>query len=163
MGSPASDAIDASRVQWDAPAANQQTAGGAAQAAASGLNAGSADLLGLPVDTARNILELGKAGLGFAYHETTGNQIPDILQPSTTPDVGSSAWIKQKLQSMEGGAGATDVTENTTANRVIHGAAEAIPSSVVGGKATTVPAVTRAVTAGAAAGAARTGCCGSGW
>src|SRR5580698_9412281 len=74
-------AIDPSQVQWDAPAANQQTAGGAAQAAASGLNAGSADLLGLPVDTARNILELGKAGLAFAYHETTGNQIRDFLQP----------------------------------------------------------------------------------
>jgi hypothetical protein len=149
-------AIDPSQVQWDAPAANQ-TAGGAVQAAASGLNAGSADLLGLPVDTARNILELGKAGLGFAYHETTGNQIPDILQPSTTPDVGSSAWIKQKLQDMEGGKGATEATENTTANRVIHGATEAVPSSVVGGQANTVPAVARAVTAGAAAGAAQQG------
>lgn len=136
--------------------APQQTAGGAAQAAASGLNAGSADLLGLPVDTARNVLELGKAALGFTYHEATGNPIPDALQPSDTPDVGSSAWIKSKLRSMEG-SDAVDVAQNTTANRVIHGGFEAVPSAVVGGEANSIPSAARAATAGAAAGSAQQG------
>jgi hypothetical protein len=141
------DAIDTSKVKWDAPA---QTAGGAVQAAASGLNAGSADLLGLPVDAARNVLELGKAGLGFVYHEATGNQIPDALQPSTVPDVGSSAWIKSKLNNLNS---ATEVTEDTTGNRFLHGAAEAVPGSLVGNEAAPV----RAAVAGAAAGAGQQG------
>lgn len=148
------ESIDASKVQWDSPT---QTAGGAAQAAASGLNAGSADLLGLPIDTMRNVIEIGKAGLGFVYHETTGKVAPEFLQPNEIPDVGSSAWIKQKLQDLEGGKGATEVAENTTANRVIHGATEAVPSSMVGGQANTTPAVIRAATAGATAGAAQQG------
>lgn len=153
---PAPESIDASKVQWDSQAP-AQTVHGAAQAAASGLNAGSADLLGLPVDTARNILELGKAGLGFAYHETTGNQIPEFLQPSTTPDVASSAWIKGKLKSVEGGDAAVDVAQNTMANRLIHGGLEAVPSSVVGGETSSIPSAARAVTAGAAAGTAQQG------
>jgi hypothetical protein len=139
-----------------APAAPQQTAMGAAQAGASGLNAGSADLLGLPVDTARNVLELGKAGLGFVYHEATGNDIPQALQPSETPDVGSSAWIKDTLRKMQGN-NAVDVAENTTANRLLHGAAEAVPSSLVGGEANTVPSAARAAVGGAAAGTAQQG------
>jgi hypothetical protein len=138
------------------PAAPQQTATGAAQAGASGLNAGAADLLGLPVDTARNVLELGKAGLGFVYHEATGNPIPDALMPNQTPDVGSSAWIKDKLRSVQG-SNAVDVAEDTTANRFIHGATEAVPSSLVGGEATTVPGAVRAAVGGVAAGTAQQG------
>lgn len=144
---PTAGAIDASKVQWDAPA---QTAVGGVQAAASGINAGAADLAGLPVDTARNVLELGKAGAGFVYHETTGNPIPDALQPSDTPDVGSSAWIKSKLNHIRVG---TDVTEDTTANRFLHGAAEAVPSALAGNEAAPV----RAAVAGAAAGAGQQG------
>jgi hypothetical protein len=146
---PAADAIDASKVQWDQPV--KQTAGGAVQAAASGINAGAADLAGLPVDTARNVLELGKAGLGFAYHEATGNPIPDALQPSDTPDVGSSAWIKDKLNRVRVG---TDVAENTTLNRYLHAGSEAVPSALAGNEGGTAGAV-RAAGAGASAGVAQ--------
>ncbi len=150
---PAADGIDASQVKWDAP---PQTVTGAGQAIASGLNAGSADLLGLPVDTARNVLELGKAGAGFAWHEATGRDIPAALQPSETPDVGSSAWIKDKLRRIEGD-NAVDVAEDTMANRLLHGAGEAVPSSFVGGEANTVPNAIRATIGGATAGAAQQG------
>jgi hypothetical protein len=72
---PASSAIDTSKVQWDAPAP-QQTWGGAGQAVGSGLNAGIADIAGLPVDTARNVLELGKAGFGTAIGQLTKTYTP---------------------------------------------------------------------------------------
>jgi hypothetical protein len=167
---PTAGAIDTSKVQWDAP---EQTVAGAAQAAASGLNAGSADLLGLPVDTARNVLELGKAGVGFLstvgssidygsdvqgnpvammpkHGKSTDKPVPSWLEPNTTPDVGSSAWIKSKLNSLNS---ATDVTQDTTANRLLHGAAEAVPSALTGNEA----APARAAIAGAAAGAGQQG------
>jgi hypothetical protein len=154
---PAAGGIDPSQVQWDPPAP-KQTAAGAGQAVASGLNAGSADLLGLPVDTARNVLELGKAGLGFAWHETTGRDIPDALQPlqDRSSDVGSSDWIKAKLRHIEG-ANAVDVAQDTPTNRVLHGAGEAVPSAFVGGEASSVPTAVRAAVGGATAGAAQQG------
>ena len=175
---PTSDAIDASKVEWDAPA---QTVGGAAQAATSGLNAGSADLLGLPVDTARNVLELGKAGFGYGYAaggaikygvddqgnpvalmpehgESTDAPVPNSLMPNTEPeaDVGSSAWIKAKLRHIEG-SNAVDVAEDTRTNRVLHGAVEAVPSALVGGEVNSIPTAARAVAGGATAGAAQQG------
>jgi hypothetical protein len=130
-----------------------QTFGGAGQAVASGLNAGSADLLGLPVDTARNVLELGKAAAGFTWHEATGRSIPDALQPSETPDVGSSEWIKAKLRHMEG-SDAVDVAQPTTLNRYLHAGSEVVPSALSGSEGGTVGAV-RAAGAGAVTGAAQ--------
>jgi hypothetical protein len=149
---PTSDTIDPAKVQWDTPA---QTAGGAGQAVASGLNAGSADLLGLPVDTARNVLELGKAGAGFVYHEATGNPIPDALQPiqDRSTDVGSSDWIKAKLRHIEG-SNAVDVEQPTTFNRYLHAGSEVVPSALAGNEGGTVGAV-RAAGAGAVAGTAQ--------
>ena len=80
--------------------------GAAAAGVASGVNAGIADIAGLPVDTARNIIELGKAGAGFAYHEVTGNDVPDVLRPNEHPeqDIGSSAWIKDQVRNLGAGS-----------------------------------------------------------
>jgi len=106
---------------------------GAAQAGASGLNAGVADLAGLPVDTARNILELGKAGAGVAWHEATGRPIPEALQPQEdrSADVGSSEWFKKQQRKYQG-EGAVDVAEDTPLNRYVHAGAEVVPSAMVG-------------------------------
>ena len=172
---PTSNAIDPSKVQWDAPA---QTAGGAAQAVASGLNAGAADLLGLPVDTARNVLELGKAGVGFLssvgsnidytvddqgnpvalmpeHGKSTDKPVPSWLEPiqDRSVDVGSSDWIKAKLRHMEG-SNAVDVAQPTTLNRYLHAGSEVVPSALTGNEGGTVGAV-RAAGAGAVAGVAQ--------
>jgi hypothetical protein len=127
---PASGGIDASKVQWDAPEAST-TPGGAVQALGSGLTSGIADVAGLPVDTARKVVELGKAGAGVAYHETTGKQIPHALEPGADqPDVGSTDWIKGHLRTWLG-SDALDTKQNTPTNRVIHSAGEGIPSAVL--------------------------------
>lgn len=63
----------------DSPKENErrdkQTVLGAAQAAGSGFNAGVADLAGLPVDTARNAIELAKAGAGTLYGAATSSNV----------------------------------------------------------------------------------------
>lgn len=66
---------------------------------------GAARMAGLPVDTVQNVLDLGKAGLGTAYHEVTGNPIPDALtvDPDRSKVVGSGDWImKQARKSAPG-------------------------------------------------------------
>src|SRR5271155_3231553 len=149
---PADDLPDAS-----GDAAPKQTIIGAAQAGASGLNAGVADIAGLPVDTARNVLELGKAGLGTAWHEATGRPIPEALQPQEdrSSDVGSSEWFKKQQRRLQG-AQAVDVAESPPLNQYVHAGAEVVPSALVGSEGGTVGAV-KAAAAGAGAGIAQEG------
>lgn len=49
-------------------------------------------IAGLPVDTARNLANLGIAGYGAVKGELGGTDLPEPLEPS----VGGSEWIKQK-------------------------------------------------------------------
>lgn len=76
-------------------------------AATSGSYKGVADMAGLPVDTALNVWDLGKAGLGALQGAVTGKPPSDAFLPSDRSQyVGSSQWIKDRMK----GAGA--VTEN---------------------------------------------------
>jgi hypothetical protein len=76
-------------------------------AATSGSYSGIANMAGLPVDTALNAWDLGKAGVGFLQGQLTGEPPSDAFLPTDRSEsVGSSQWIKDRLQ----GAGA--VTEN---------------------------------------------------
>jgi len=66
-------------------------------AVATGFNRGLAGLAGLPVDTIANIRDLGKAAIGAPYTALTGNT-PDWLQINDrSKDVGSSAYLVNKL------------------------------------------------------------------
>src|SRR5579863_8014584 len=78
----------------------------AGNALASGANSNVADIAGLPVDTARQVLELGKAAVGAPYTALTGKVAADFLQPNEHPenDVGGSAWIKQQARNAGQGA-----------------------------------------------------------
>lgn len=60
------------------PKSKQSTAG----FVGSNLNAGVAGLLGTPVDTAANVLDLGKAGIGSAYQVISGKTAPDWTLPT---------------------------------------------------------------------------------
>lgn len=94
-------------------AKSDATAGDLTQAAASGINSGAMDLLGLPMDTASNVVDLGKAGIGTLYHATTGNDIPSALQigdRSLTP--GTSDWFKAQARRTVG-ANTVDVSNNS--------------------------------------------------
>lgn len=181
---------------------DKQTALGAVQAAGSGFNAGVADIIGLPVDTARNALELTKAGAGSLYGAATSSNvvptgetmssdgqstrtpgglyhfiapdgsehfskhpppagskpalspragtIPSFLQPNEQPDVLSSSWIKDQSRNLLG-VGSVDSLEDTTGNRYLHSAGEALPGVLSGARGTA--GAVRSAAAGAALGA----------
>lgn len=73
----------------------------------SGGYSGIANMLGIPVDAALNVWDLGKAGAGTIQGAITGKTPSDVFLPSDRSQYfGSSQWIKDRMQ----GAGA--VTEN---------------------------------------------------
>jgi len=116
------------------PTAPDATALDRVNAVDTGFNAGLAALAGLPVDTAANIIDLGKAGLGTAYSEITGKAVPKALEvDSDRSDViGSTAWIRKYLD--------RNAITNTEASRpddkvsqYLHAGASALPGLALGG------------------------------
>ncbi len=129
------------------------------RAAAAGVNKGFfSDLLGLPVDTAANVVDLVKAGVGFAYNEgkqlATGKRSapPEWTQPSDRRQVvGSSEWIAAKLN--EGGLGSAINNPNPqdAASRILHTGGRFAGASVVPSARVPMAARTQAGNAGMAA------------
>lgn len=81
------------------------TVADASNAIGTGYWRGAVRFAGLPVDTVQNVIDLGKAGLGTAYHEVTGKPIPESLQVNLdrSNTVGSSDWLlKQARKSAAG-------------------------------------------------------------
>jgi hypothetical protein len=88
------------------PAAPQTSGLGAldaANAGATGFNRGVLRLAGLPVDTAANVIDLTKAGLGSAYQAITGKPAPQALQLTDRKSVPLSGdWLVDKARSNAG-------------------------------------------------------------
>lgn len=92
---------------FDAPKPKPISAGELGLAATSGGYSGVANMLGLPVDTALNVSDLTKAGMGLIQGAVTGKPPSDTFLPTDRSNfVGSSAWMKDRMNQ----AGA--VTEN---------------------------------------------------
>ena len=95
------------------------TAVNRAGAFAGGFNSGVASILGTPVDTGQNIVDLGKAAIGTAYTAFTGKAPPNALmiQPRDNLPL-SGDWIRNKLNQY--GAGAASVPRpDDTASRYL--------------------------------------------
>lgn len=74
------------------------TANDRALAVSSGGYSGVAGMAGLPVDTALNVWDLGKAGIGAVQGAVTGKPPSDAFLPSDRSQaVGSSDWIKARM------------------------------------------------------------------
>ncbi|GEM_PF-2440087 len=126
----------------DAPAKpqpRQVTAADRVRAAAAGVNKGFfSDLVGLPVDTVTNVLDLAKAGVGFAYNE--GRQLA-TGKPSAAPEwsepfdrskvVGSSEWIAAKINAGGLGAAINNPNPQDAASRILHTSGRFAGASVV--------------------------------
>lgn len=105
---------------FDAP--KPATAGQRTQAAVSGGWAGVANTLGTPVDTALNVWDLGKAGIGTAQGLVTGKPPSDAFLPSDrTQWFGSSDWLKGKLN--QGGIETSPERPDDRVSRWLHNAA----------------------------------------
>ena len=144
---------------------DEQTVEGAVSHLAVGLGGrGITRALGMPVDTARQAIELGKAALGTATHAVTGADIPDWLQPAseeeTAKDVGSTEWWRGLTKASGGEGFLTPHGAETGLNRGLAAAGEGVVPGLVGGGGAatvlprTVAATATAGAAGAAAGAA---------
>jgi len=72
------------------------SAGDRVNAVATGFNSGIAGLLGIPMDTAANIVDLMKAAAGSAYMKATGKAAPAALEVNSDRSgiPGTSAYIK---------------------------------------------------------------------
>lgn len=100
------DAADDAQLQ---ATISQLTSGGTPQkpvtpneaglAVTSGGYSGVAGMLGLPVDAALNVWDLGKAGVGTVQGALTGKPPSDAFLPSDRSQyVGSSQWIKNQMR-----------------------------------------------------------------
>lgn len=130
-----------------------------AQAGSSGFNAGVADLAGLPMDTAANVVDIGKAIIGSGYQAVTGHPVPSALEigdRSTVP--GTSEWIKRKTREA-GAADLIDVTGNPDSKvlKYTHAGFEAVPGAAADQPTASLPTVARRVVGAAAAGEAQQG------
>lgn len=84
------------------------------RAGAAGVNRGFyADLLGLPVDTVANALDLGKAGIGYAASKITGKAPPDWTTPYDRSGVpGTSEWIAAQARKGSNAVGIESPLDN---------------------------------------------------
>lgn len=97
-------------------------------AVGAGANRGLAGLVGLPVDTALNVWDLAKAGLGTAQGAITGKTPSSIFDPSDRSQyAGSSDWIAKHLD--KNAVTTTQMARpDDTASRYLYTGGAALPS-----------------------------------
>jgi len=96
-----------------------------------GANAGIAGLLGLPVDTALNVWDLVKAGVGTVQGAITGKAPSEIFDPA---DRSKYALSSEYLRNVMNKSAITDtraIHPEDTANRYLHVAGSALPSALM--------------------------------
>lgn len=112
-----------------------------ANAGAAGFNSGVAGLLGLPVDTAANVIDLGKAALGTTYSHLFNEAPPPALQiPEGRENVvGSGDYFRKML-----GSAAEVPRPDDTPSRYLAAAGQGAAGSVIGPRGV-LPAVANIV------------------
>lgn len=126
------------------PPTDKQTLGGFGQSVATVVPRALTDIAGLPVDTAKNLFDLGKisgVGLAQAAGGEAGETNPDEYAEdvdTSTPVPGSSEWAKDQVRKL-GGSSLIDAKERTTLNRYTQAIGEGAVVAAAGG-AGTLPA-----------------------
>lgn len=102
-------------------------------ATVAGVNKGFwSDLLGVPVDAAANVLDLGKAGVGAAYQAISGKTAPDALLPyDRTKIPGTADWIAERFRKNGLGAAIDNPNPEDQLSRVLHTVGRGAGASVV--------------------------------
>lgn len=119
----AAPSIDAANVQWDEPALSNR-----GNAAVGGVNRGIAAILGIPIDTAENVLNLGRAGIGSAMI-AAGR--PDLAPELRTGTPGGSQWIAQQIERM--GINASNPNPEDTTSQMLYRAGTIAPAAAIPG------------------------------
>lgn len=123
------------------------------KAGAAGLNRGFfADLVGLPVDTVANVIDLAKAGVGAGYTAVTGKPAADSLLPFDRSQVpGTSEWIANKARNVGMGAAIDNPNPDDALSRVVHGAGRAAGASVLPTRSLPISKAQQAINVGGGA------------
>ena len=103
------------------------------KAAVAGVNKGFySDLLGLPVDTVANVLDLGKAAFGYGASKLTGKPPPDWTAPSDRSHVaGSSEWLAQKINDIGLGGAINNPAPQDMTSRIVYSGGRVAGQSIV--------------------------------
>jgi hypothetical protein len=109
------------------------------QAFEGGVLKGAAYLAALPTDLGANVVNLGKAGLGFGYHELTGNPIPAGLEVNDGPSPAGAAFSAMLDKSP---ITTTQPTRpDDTASRYLATIGSVVPGAIAGGGGALAPSV----------------------
>jgi hypothetical protein len=106
-------------------------------AAVAGVNKGFfSDLLGLPVDAAANVVDLGKAAIGYTASKVTGAPPPEWTAPFDRRGVpGSSEWLAARINQGADALGVRSPIDNPaphdTTSRVLYSGGRVAGSSIV--------------------------------
>lgn len=145
--------IDPSAVQWDAPAKggpapidpgqvkwdSQGTGSRAidmANAFGTGGNRGFLRLLGLPVDTVANVLDLGRAAIGAPVTAITGSTPKWLEVPDRKTIVGSGDYLIDQAQKSRPGAAVLTPVNPDYEGGYIQNAGQALSGSLMGPQST---------------------------
>ncbi|MEJ1966495.1 MAG: hypothetical protein WDO56_35135 [Gammaproteobacteria bacterium] len=103
-----------------------------ANAVPAGFNSAVAALLGLPMDTAANVVDLAKAGMGYGYSKISGKPVPSAFEVGSHESVpGGGAWIRNLM-----GSAARVPRPEDTASRYLAAAGAAGPAVLATNPAT---------------------------
>lgn len=95
------------------------------QALAAGFNRGAIPgVIGLPVDTAQNVIDLIKAGAGYAASKLNNGQVPEWLHvnPDRSEIAGSSEWLAKKARDVGAGVLFDNPNPQDSTSRAIYAA-----------------------------------------
>lgn len=123
------DQIAAAIKKSTQPQAAPVTAGERVNAAAGGTNRGLAGILGLPVDFAQNLANLGIAGYGVVRGAITGD--PGASPEPISGAFGGSDWIAKRLESI--GFNTQNPRPDDAVSRMLYTGGQVVGSSVVPG------------------------------
>lgn len=112
---PQSGGIDASKIQWDEPEVEQEKPS-ALMAIPAGINTLLPSVLGMPMDTATNVANLGIAGYGAIKGALGGKDLPDTLPPQP----GGSQWFANKISGALGEDVFSNPRPDSTAAQMLH-------------------------------------------
>jgi hypothetical protein len=129
----------AARAAAESAAKGPATAADRLQAFEGGILKGGAYLAALPTDLGANVVNLGKAGLGFGYHELTGNPIPAGLEVNDGPSPAGAAFSAMLDKSP---ITTTQPTRpDDTASRYLATIGSVVPGAIAGGGGALAPSV----------------------
>ena len=160
---PASRGFDLSTAKpFEAPQPEQEPGAGAyVNAGMTGVNRGAfTRMLGLPVDTVTNVIDLAKAGIGATYQAVSGKTAPDALLPADRTQIaGSGDWIEKQVRNVGGGSLIDPSGPQNSGTRVAHSLGMGAGGALAGGRMSGLP-MSGAVQARVAAGGGASGAAG---